>query len=299
MNKFTWLFLALAFGISWSISELGFHFLPEGNSAYLLIATAFMFGPAIAAFITTRFFMRQPLTTLGPLFAWNRYVLFAALVPIGFAFAHVLAATAIPGLSIQFNADAVIDNVVSLLPIEQQQAAVTKMKALGDMLPWLMIAQVIVAGLLAGITINAIAAFGEELGWRGFLFNNLNKMGFWQHSLFVGVFWGLWHAPLILRGHNYKSDTLLGVLMMVLFCIMLSPLFTYFRAKANAVLAPTWLHGVMNATGGTAVFFSGPELLRGPAGLAGILVLTLANAMLYLHLRKMPVVLYKDPLKTI
>lgn len=290
MNRFTWIFLFLAFAISWSISEIGFRLLPDGKTSYVIIAAAFMFGPALAAIATTRFFMRQPLKTLGPFFAWNRYVVLAALFPIGFAFAHVLAAPLVPGLTIAFNADAIINNIISQIPAEQQQAVLNKIQDLGHMLPWLLVAQTVFAGLLAGISINAVAAFGEELGWRGFLFNNLSSLGFWQHSAFVGVFWGLWHAPLILRGHNYNNHSYSGVLMMVLFCALLSPVFTYVRAKANALLAPVWMHGVLNATGSTALFVSGPDLLRGPTGLAGIAVLAFLNLLLALLLRKTPII---------
>jgi len=288
MNRYTWIFLALAYAISWSISEVGFRLLPGGNSSYLFIATAFMFGPALAATITTRFFMRQPLKTLGPLFAWNRFVVFAALLPIVFAFAHVLVALATPGLTVDFDSNTVMSNVLAQVPSEQQALVLEKLQGLGNILPWLLVAQTVFLGLLAGISINAIAALGEELGWRGFLFNNLSSVGFWQQSLFVGVFWGLWHAPLILRGHNYNTHSYTGVAMMVLFCVMLSPIFTYFRAKAKAVLAPVWMHGVLNATGGTAIFVSGSDLLRGPAGMAGIIVLLMVNVFLVMHLRKTP-----------
>lgn len=39
---------------------------------------------------------------------------------------------------------------------------------------WIMLIQ----GLIAGITINAIAEFGEELGWRGFLVKELSEVNF-------------------------------------------------------------------------------------------------------------------------
>ena len=55
---------------------------------------------------------------------------------------------------------------------------------------------------------------------------------------------------------------------------------------SGALLAPVWMHGVLNATGGTLVFVSGSDLLRGPAGLAGILVLAAMNLLLWLHRRR-------------
>jgi hypothetical protein len=46
---------------------------------------------------------------------------------------------------------------------------------------WLALGQ----GLIAGATINAVAGFGEELGWRGFLYRELSFLGFWKSSLWL------------------------------------------------------------------------------------------------------------------
>ncbi len=59
--------------------------------------------------------------------------------------------------------------------------------------------------LVAGATINAIAAFEEESGWRGFLLNKLKHQSFIKTSFTIGLIWGVWHAPIILAGHNYPD----------------------------------------------------------------------------------------------
>ncbi len=114
---------------------------------------------------------------------------------------------------------------------------------------WLMILQ----GIIAGPTINAIAALGEELGWRGFLLKETASVGFWKSALFIGFIWGIWHAPLFLMGHNYPGFEVAGVFMMTLWCILLSPLFSYITIKANNVIAAAILHGSINAVAGPAI----------------------------------------------
>ena len=107
--------------------------------------------------------------------------------------------------------------------------------------------------------------------------------------LVVGVVWGLWHAPLILRGHNYPDHPQWGVAMMVLFCVAMSPLYAHVRERAGSLLAPSVMHGTLNATGGTLILLSGAsDLWRGPAGGAGILVLLLLNLWLWRVRRRAP-----------
>ncbi|MEM2153854.1 MAG: hypothetical protein QXY76_03000 [Nitrososphaeria archaeon] len=50
----------------------------------------------------------------------------------------------------------------------------------------------LLSSYLAAITLNAIFALGEEIGWRGFLVNLLiEKLGFLKTSIVVGILWGI------------------------------------------------------------------------------------------------------------
>ncbi|MFW6136657.1 MAG: CPBP family intramembrane glutamic endopeptidase, partial [Candidatus Aminicenantaceae bacterium] len=83
--------------------------------------------------------------------------------------------------------------------------------------------QPLLQGLAAGVTANAVAAFGEELGWRGFLQKEFSGFGFRKASFLIGVIWGIWHASLILLGHNYPHTPIAGVFMMVVWCVLFGP----------------------------------------------------------------------------
>ena len=140
---------------------------------------------------------------------------------------------------------------------------------------------------MAGPTINAVAAFGEELGWRGLLLKELKTIGFWRSSLVIGFLWGLWHLPVIVNGYNYPGHPVAGPIMMTLVTILLSPLIGYVRLRAESVFAAAVFHGTFNAAATLVLFLSGGNvLLVGMTGLAGMLTLLLANAALWLHLRR-------------
>jgi membrane protease YdiL (CAAX protease family) len=66
-----------------------------------------------------------------------------------------------------------------------------------------------------GPAVNGLFAFGEELGWRGYLLPKLMPLGKWKAYVLVGIIWGLWHGPLVLAGFNYPAFPVLGVLGMI------------------------------------------------------------------------------------
>ena len=150
---------------------------------------------------------------------------------------------------------------------------------------WGLIAISLVSGMFAGITLNAVFAFGEEIAWRGFLLKEFKGRNFLTVALITGLIWGLWHAPIILNGHNYPQHPVAGVFLMVIFCIMFTPMLMYFRQKSASVIVPAIMHGTFNGIAGLSLMVVNPanDLLYGATGLAGIIVLLLADICLYLY----------------
>jgi len=100
----------------------------------------------------------------------------------------------------------------------------------------------------AALTINALFALGEEVGWRGYLYNLLGGNPSLKNTIIIGVLWGLWHASaIILLGHNYQVNRYLGVLLFTL----LTTAFTYphllVTRVGKSVLPVASLHGAINA----------------------------------------------------
>nr|CAG4719578.1 unnamed protein product [Naegleria fowleri] len=112
---------------------------------------------------------------------------------------------------------------------------------------------VIIATSLLNLGLNGFFGYGEEKCWIEYLWNQywnsfLQKndknyilerlkgpyiFKFIKISLWIGFVHGLWHAPLILLGHNYgipetNSPNWKGVWMMTASCTFLSPLLCFF-----------------------------------------------------------------------
>lgn len=135
----------------------------------------------------------------------------------------------------------------------------------------------LIQGLIAGLTINALFAFGEEYGWRGVLAEELRPLGVLRANLVIGVLWGLWHAPIIIgMGHNYGREWAWGVPMMVAWTVPLGFLLAWVRARAKSVLAPAILHGAYNGTIGMFVILivGGNLFIALPMGWLMVAVLT-------------------------
>jgi len=286
------LFIALTFLVNWLMAILFFAFGGRWGSPYsLVMAASYMFVPMLIAIIVQKFVFKEPLKKpLGISFKLNRWFLIAWLLPPVIAFACLGISLLLPGIEYSPDMQGLIDRFESLLTAEQLQRVQNQVDAYAVHPIWMGL----LLGLVAGITINAVAGFGEELGWRGFLQNEFAYMGFWRSSVTIGVIWGIWHTPLILQGHNYPQHPVIGVFMMTILCVLLASIFSYVRLKAKSVIAAAIIHGSFNATYGLAIVVvkGGNDLIVGVTGSAGFIVLMFVNIGFFLYDR----VFAKEPI---
>ncbi|MCO6477709.1 MAG: CPBP family intramembrane metalloprotease [Phaeodactylibacter sp.] len=279
----TTLFLLLTFGISYTLA--GVYYLSGAaypSIAGTIMAVAYMFVPTIAVLLVEKVIhktaIRRPLLIS---FRFNRWFLAAWLLPPAISLGAFGIALLFPGVSYSPGMEGMFGRFADMMTPEQMEQMRRSIETLPVHPFWLTLGQ----GLIAGITINAVAGFGEELGWRGFLLNALRERSFLQSALLIGFIWGIWHAPLILMGHNYPEHPWLGILMMIIWGILLTPLFLYITVKTRSVIAAAILHGTLNGTAGMAIMMieGGSDLLVGVTGLAGFLALVPALLLLYAY----------------
>ena len=257
----------------------------------LIVATSYMFIPMIVVIVVQKLIYKEPLREpLGISFKLNRWFLVAWLLPPTVAFATLGVSLLFPGVEYSPEMTGMFERFKFILTPEQLK----QMESQATTFPVHPIWIGLVQGLVAGITINTIAGFGEELGWRGLLQKELGHMGFWKSLATVGIIWGVWHTPIILQGHNYPEHPLAGVFMMIIFTLLLSPIFSYVRLKAKSVIAAAIIHGSLNATVGLSIMVikGGNDLTVGVTGLAGFIVLGLVNIGLFVYDR----ILTKEPI---
>lgn len=150
----------------------------------------------------------------------------------------------------------------------------------------LLAAQLIAIPFVAA-TVNALAAFGEELGWRGFLVPALRRYGTWPALLISGAIWGLWHAPIILLGYNFGRTDITGVLLMTGGCLAWGVLLGWLRLRSASLWPAVFAHGAMNATAALPMLFIAAGATFDPAlalflGVSGWIVVAVVIVILQL-----------------
>lgn len=175
--------------------------------------------------------------------------------------------------------DSVGGSAMATVPTEEE---------LVDQLP-IIIAATIAASLTYAPFINAIPAFGEEVGWRGLLFPTLCELMSARAAVIVsGIIWGLWHAPVIAMGHNYGMGYAgfpwSGILVMTVACMTIGACLCSLRVRTGSVWPCALAHGAINAVVNIGVAFcTAGQTLAGPSPLgyiAGIPLFVLGIVLL-------------------
>ncbi|HAF62124.1 MAG TPA: CPBP family intramembrane metalloprotease domain-containing protein [Anaerolineaceae bacterium] len=285
------LFLAFAFGISWLTALviyltgglLNSPIVIESGSitlAYILLASVYMWGPAIAN-VATRLITKEGKNDLKLKLNFRkdwRYVLAAwvgtpVLVLLGTALFFLLFPDYFdPNLSI-------LTSQLALSGSDTSTASVYQ----------IVIMQVLYA-IVASPIMNLVSTFGEEFGWRGYLLPKLLPLGKTKAILLQGVIWGVWHWPVILMGYNYGFDypgsPWLGPLAMVWFTVLVGIFLAWLTLKTDSVWPANIAHGALNGIASIGVLFlvKNPPVLLGPypTGVIGSIPFLLIGILVFL-----------------
>lgn len=258
---------------SWAMTAVahwGFGMGADTPMELMAFSTVYMFFPMITALVLQAInkekFNHTGLVNFRIKWSW----LVAWLLPVVMVLLCLLVNGLMPGVSLQYNAEQLINQYH--VPEDQQELV---REQISQFPAYMLMFFIIISGLITGVTLNTIAAFGEEYGWRNYLVGALREVKFWKATLFIGVVWGLWHFPLILMGHNYPNEPQWGVLLMVVMCILLGIIELYFVLKTKSMIVAAIMHGTVNAVSGMVIYFTlgGNDFLNGMPGLSGFIAM--------------------------
>lgn len=279
------MFVGITYAVSYLMVFLYLHLGGKWASPWTaLLMILYMFVPMTMALILRKGVWKEPVVQpLGISFRLNWWFAAAWIFPVFLGCAAFGIALLLPGIRYDPQMNAFFAKLAEQLPPDKVAAARYSIMAMPISLFWV----TLIAGIISGPTVNAVAAFGEELGWRGFLQKELEPLGFWKMSAAIGVIWGLWHLPIILQGYNYSQHPVAGVFMMTAFTTLLSPIISFIRIRSGSVVATSILHGTINGVSGIAVLMvsGGSDLTIGVTGLAGFIFLAAIDLAIFIVMR--------------
>lgn len=277
------LYLVFAFGISWTsalilyLSGISLASVP----GIVVLALTYMPAPAIGAWIVQKKIFGGTLGVYGLRLRGTR--LRGVLGSIAVVWLLMLGTMGLVSLMgntvgwkaaghVTFDPQEITRQMQTLAP---PQAAGAKPAPLPSIPPMLFFTLLLVGGTITGVVVNAAFGLGEELGWRGLLQTELEPLGHVRSTLAIGVVWGIWHAPVILQGHNFPGHPVGGVLMMIAFTTAASFPLAWSRKATGTIIGPSVLHGVLNAVAALPLIFvaGANPLIASSAGLFGTTVL--------------------------
>jgi membrane protease YdiL (CAAX protease family) len=275
-------YIILVFVLTGLYSLLYLKFPIKGHgSASFAVTIIYMFIPLAVTLFLQLAVYKEPLKDINIVWKWSNWYIVAALLPIALMFLTFGISLLFPGVAYDGSMSGFLERMAKMVSPAQMEKAAQQLKPMMKYMMLITLAQ----AMLAGVTVNAVAAFGEEAGWRGFLLSALKGRNFYVASIIIGLVWGFWHAPVIIQGHNYPEHPQMGIFMMAVFTMLLTPLMVYITVKSGSVLAAAFFHGVMNASAGMAIMYirGGNDLTVGITGVAGFMALIILNVLLFLY----------------
>ncbi len=270
------LFLALTFGATIAISIAlwikGISLVGPSLEGQLAIAGA-MFFPGVSSLIA-RGFRGEGLKDAGLRWGPRRLYLQAyAIILVIFIAAYGLTAVLFTRPDFTLSAFSQIYRIA--LPTD----------------PGLILLAVFITTITIAPIFNSIPAFGEELGWRGYLLPKLLPLGKTKALMISGIIWGLWHLPfVILLGFHYPVHRAESALLFIVIVMLLGIYIGYLRLASGSTVLAAFAHGMFNSQFygvWQLIFPDADPILGGMIGITGMLVLLpLAVWAIKAHIKK-------------
>ncbi|MGQ4891286.1 MAG: CPBP family intramembrane glutamic endopeptidase [Candidatus Njordarchaeia archaeon] len=278
INKGLIYYITLALGLM-TLFNL-FIFLTGIPSIYLkILGIGFMYIPIFSAFIVVKYVNKENFEKYGV-----SKEIRLELVPLILALIYPFIAIGL-SLPLAFLTGCKIDLTMSTLVSQLKQIA-SELNVPVDVLIYGQIVNFAIAPFF-----NTIFAYGEEAGWRGYLYETLKKHYGLEWSLVLtGAIWGLWHWPLILLfGYNYPNHPdLVGGFLFILFCIGLGVFLSWLKEVTGNVVYPALAHGAINAYLGLGIYIVlvNDELYGFPAGIPVIVSMGVLAIVFYYLIKR-------------
>jgi CAAX protease family protein len=221
--------LTLLFSNVFNFFELHAGKMDAGN---LLFVTGAMWSPGLAALLTKRLF-GEPISELPWKWGSARYAWLAYLIPLAYALPVYLVVWLTP-LGGFLERD--------FLTRTAAQFGSSNFPSTATLILFLVLTATL------GLVAKTSRALGEEIGWRGFLVPELNKVvGFTGVSVICGLMWAAYHFPVLLFGdYNKGAPAWYSLTCFTLMVVADSFILAWLTLRSNSLWPAAIFHGSHN-----------------------------------------------------
>jgi membrane protease YdiL (CAAX protease family) len=195
------------------------------------------FSPAISAVVTKLIYQRN-LRGLGWGWGETRYQVASVLLPLALG----LVGFGLVWLTVGGFYDSSF--------IAEAQSGIAETFGLDVSSPYVVMLILLLASGTVGLLLPGFFAFGEELGWRGFLVPELYKhANFTKTALISGLIWSVFHYPLVigLEADELGVNTVYLLIAATVGGIGLSTIMAWLRLKSGSVWTAVFFHAALNS----------------------------------------------------
>jgi len=247
------------------------------------LAGPYMLTPAFAAILARLFFyqyrFKDAHLRLG---RWQDYLQFWGIT-LGIVLLSYVTYTLLGSISWDFSGETFLAQLKDQMALSGRQ--------IGDLPAGLTPKMMLIIFFIGGLTIfnipMIIAGFGEEFGWRGFLFPQLCRSRLVAGFVIGGLIWFAWHVPLgfIMPGTTDFSpwQYISNGIVLAIGSIFTFVFFAYVYARSGSIWVASLVHAVFNNGSRSFSYFAKVEnQLLANLGLA----VTMAIVVAVLYWRK-------------
>lgn len=235
--------MVLTFVITWGTEVIlilfGFRINYYGTNIVFFqwIVAGLMWVPGIAAIITQKYILRQPLKLLNLRFGKIKpYIITALAIPVVYLIIYSLTAITLQGspdwsLSLLFK-----------IVVETGNTSTSEAPS-----PTVIISLLGFASVFVSPVINSIFGLGEEIGWRGFLLPRLMYLGKSKAYLILSFIWAMWHLPLLLVGFFVPDMPWQAFILMWCLTFSFGMFINEMTLFYKSTILAGFIHGVFNS----------------------------------------------------
>lgn len=221
------------------------------------LAVPYMLGPAIAAVITRAMFYESKFMDANLRFGRVRdYIIFWA-VALGITVLSFISFTFLGSITWDFSGRVFLDQLSQQMSLTGQDINDLP----GGLTPQTMLIIYFIGGLtIFNVLPGMITGFGEEFGWRGFMFPQLYRIKPWVAFVIGGLIWYVWHIPLVLVIPSQTQDvtvtqTALNVLVLAISSICTHIFLSYVYVKSGSVFVASLAHITLDNVARSFAYF--------------------------------------------